>query len=197
MSKLSMADEHGEDKKKKRREGRSPSPDESSGNRHKRHKHGKDKRKGKDKDKGRDKGIRHHRSPYPVAAPDLDDDDNWPVPAVPPPGDTVLSASDYFERSNEFRLWLLEEQRIYLDELPTEKARKLFRLFGTLWNSSKLPPVYYQKGGIPETSLSASQRTRHKWQFVDKLSDADRLQLDSAKDHVDTLTRRTHADVTR
>ena len=64
-----------------------------------------------------------------------------------------------------------------------------------MWNSSKLPPKYYAKGGIPETQLSAEQRTRHRWAFAAKLSEADRLQLDSTKDHVDTLTRRSHGDV--
>lgn len=123
------------------------------------------------------------------------DADEWPAPAAPPPGGVVLRASDYFTRANEFRVWLLEEQRIYSDELPTEKARQLFRLFGALWNGGKLPAKYYQPGGLPETQMAAASRTRHKWAFAAKMSEADQLTLQSAKDHVDTLTHREHDQV--
>jgi hypothetical protein len=155
---------------------------------HKSDKHGKRERS---PDGGDSK--RHRRDDE--QAKDDADVDEWPTPAAPPPGGIVLRASDYYTRANEFRVWLLEEQRIYSDELPTEKARQLFRLFGTLWNGSKLPPKFYQPGGLPETQMAAASRTRHKWAFAAKMSEADQLTLQSAKDHVDTLTHRDHDQV--
>lgn len=183
------------DRHKRHKHGRARDDDESSGDGRKRRKHGKGK--GKDKERPpRDKhGGRERRAPEEDAAPSDGEEADWPAPDAPPPGGVVLSASDYFARSHEFRAWLLKEQAIFLDELPTTQARKLFRLFGTLWNSGRLPPAYYEQGAAAEASLSAAQRTRHKWAFADKLSEAERLRLDSAKDHVDTLTRRKHADV--
>eukprot|EP00306_Pavlova_sp_CCMP459_P006042 CAMPEP_0185163006 /NCGR_PEP_ID=MMETSP1139-20130426/7369_1 /TAXON_ID=298111 /ORGANISM="Pavlova sp., Strain CCMP459" /LENGTH=244 /DNA_ID=CAMNT_0027728351 /DNA_START=5 /DNA_END=739 /DNA_ORIENTATION=- len=117
-----------------------------------------------------------------------------PVPTLPVPGGVALRAADYFERATELRVWLLEEKGIYSDELPSEKARALFKLFARAWNSGSLPPKYYQ--GLPETQIAAASRTRHKWAFAAKLTDDDRMRLESTKDNVDTNTHRDHARVT-
>mmetsp|Transcript_25029 Transcript_25029/g.64621 ORF Transcript_25029/g.64621 Transcript_25029/m.64621 type:complete len:213 (+) Transcript_25029:20-658(+) len=115
----------------------------------------------------------------------------WVMPTVPPPGGAVLTPESYFEFATEFRVWLLETKGIYLDELPSGKARALFALFGRAWNDGQLERKFYDR--LPETQLAASVRTRHVWAFSTKMSDADRLALESTKDSVDTATNRAAA----
>mmetsp|Transcript_2675 Transcript_2675/g.6821 ORF Transcript_2675/g.6821 Transcript_2675/m.6821 type:complete len:208 (-) Transcript_2675:231-854(-) len=176
-------EKHGKHERKDRSRSRSPEVGKS----HKRHKEHREKRHHKEK--------RKDMPDADAAATAAGPEEEWPVPAVSPPGGVVLRASDYFQRANEFRVWLLEEQSIYHCELPTEQGRKLFKLFGSQWNAGKLAGRYYAPGGIPETQLAAAQRTRHKWAFADKLNDAEKLKLESMKDTVDTQTRRNHSDV--
>eukprot|EP00302_Diacronema_sp_CCMP2436_P010887 CAMPEP_0179896494 /NCGR_PEP_ID=MMETSP0982-20121206/36447_1 /TAXON_ID=483367 /ORGANISM="non described non described, Strain CCMP 2436" /LENGTH=408 /DNA_ID=CAMNT_0021793351 /DNA_START=262 /DNA_END=1489 /DNA_ORIENTATION=+ len=174
-------EKHGKHERKDRSRSRSPEVGKS----HKRHKEHREKRHHKEK--------RKDMPDADAAATAAGPEEEWPVPAVSPPGGVVLRASDYFQRANEFRVWLLEEQSIYHCELPTEQGRKLFKLFGSQWNAGKLAGRYYAPGGIPETQLAAAQRTRHKWAFADKLNDAEKLKLESMKDTVDTQRAATTA----
>ena len=50
----------------------------------------------------------------------------------------VLTEDDYFGRSSEFRLWLLEERQTYFDDLKGDESRRLFEKFVSRWNDGKL-----------------------------------------------------------
>ncbi|KAI0079560.1 hypothetical protein K474DRAFT_1705473 [Panus rudis PR-1116 ss-1] len=95
-----------------------------------------------------------------------------------------ISESDYFLKSDEFRLWLKDEKRRYLDELSSDKSRKYFRKFVKAWNGGRLPPALY--GGI--APQPASSQTAYKWSFVSRTSKDDEAALRAARDEVDSAT---------
>ena len=96
-----------------------------------------------------------------------------------------ISADDYFQKAREFQLWLSEARRVFIDELPSEEARRLFGKFCRRWNAGELPSKYYE--GIQQ--VESINRTRHQWGFASKLSDADQLALDRTKDSVASQTQ--------
>ena len=98
----------------------------------------------------------------------------------------VLTSDDYFARSAEFRLWLHNSRSLHLDELESDKARKLFDNFCSEWNDGRLPAVYYK--GVDSSALSGDVLTRHKWGFVGAMSETDKLANASVRDSVDTAT---------
>eukprot|EP00316_Scyphosphaera_apsteinii_P024448 CAMPEP_0119319556 /NCGR_PEP_ID=MMETSP1333-20130426/49714_1 /TAXON_ID=418940 /ORGANISM="Scyphosphaera apsteinii, Strain RCC1455" /LENGTH=315 /DNA_ID=CAMNT_0007325987 /DNA_START=125 /DNA_END=1072 /DNA_ORIENTATION=+ len=99
-----------------------------------------------------------------------------------------ISEDDYFKRSAEFQTWLHEKHGSYLDEIPSEDARRAFKRFVSKWNDGELPAKFYN--GIPVTAVPAASRTRHKWKFAETLSSEDQLALDSTKDRVDSQTQK-------
>ncbi|EKM61797.1 uncharacterized protein PHACADRAFT_24938 [Phanerochaete carnosa HHB-10118-sp] len=105
-----------------------------------------------------------------------------------------ISESDYFLRSDEFRVWLKDEKRKYLDELSSEKSRKYFRKFVKAWNRGKLPSahgsLYY---GVE--AQSASSQTGYKWSFASKTSKADIDALRATREEISAATyKRSLAD---
>ena len=102
---------------------------------------------------------------------------------------TLLSESDYFLRSAEFQLWLQESEGRFFDELPSADARKYFKRFVESWNKGALPPKMYA-GGSDILGAQSASRTRHKWAFASKLSEAEQLQLDSTRDRVGSQTQK-------
>ena len=98
----------------------------------------------------------------------------------------VLTADDYYARSAEFRLWLHNSRSLHLDELDGERARKLFDDFCTEWNGGRLPAVFYK--GVDSSALSGDVLTGHKWGFVGRMSEEDKLANASVRDSVDTAT---------
>ncbi|EMD42346.1 hypothetical protein CERSUDRAFT_148113 [Gelatoporia subvermispora B] len=103
-----------------------------------------------------------------------------PIPA----GASPISESDYFLRSDEFRVWLKDEKHKYFDELSSDKARKYFRKFVKAWNRGKLPKSLYS-GDI---SQPASSQTGYKWSFTSKTSRADNDALRAAREEVGAAT---------
>jgi len=96
-----------------------------------------------------------------------------------------LFRSDYFARSTEFRVWLSESKGEHVDDIPSKKARKRFAQFVDAWNARKLADKYYK--GIDSSALSAAGvMTKHKWKL--KLSDAEKLALESTRDAIDSDT---------
>ena len=50
-----------------------------------------------------------------------------------------ISVENYFEKSCEFRDWLLAENQTYLEDLDVEDAKKIFKKgFVKNWNKGKL-----------------------------------------------------------
>mmetsp|Transcript_8159 Transcript_8159/g.27711 ORF Transcript_8159/g.27711 Transcript_8159/m.27711 type:complete len:177 (-) Transcript_8159:224-754(-) len=154
------------------------------------HKHKKDKDRHKGHGSRREKRKRYDDSSEEEVA-------TIDVPPVLPSvcKGIAVTVDDFYKRSTEFRAWLSEQKGIYLDEVPTDAARKLFVIFGNEWNAGRLPAALYN--GLSETKVQAAERTRHKWAFAGKMTDAEKLQLESMKDTVDTLTHRDHANVER
>ncbi|RPD64713.1 hypothetical protein L226DRAFT_528911 [Lentinus tigrinus ALCF2SS1-7] len=101
-----------------------------------------------------------------------------------PDGVSEISESDYFLKSDEFRVWLKEEKGKYFDELSSDKARKYFRKFVKAWNRGKLSKSLY--AGVDKQS--ASSQTAYKWSFASKASRADNDALRAVRDEIDSAT---------
>lgn len=54
-----------------------------------------------------------------------------------PRGVPRLHMDDYYARAREFRAWLAARHQ-YLDELPSDEARRAFRHFADAWNAGDL-----------------------------------------------------------
>lgn len=142
--------------------------------------HSRKRREGRDKDKKKEKKRRRH-----TKKDDHDVDDAKDRKRNRP--SEKAGTDDYYRLSGEFRRWLKEEQSIFLDEISTETARKIFRQFCDVYNDGKLDQEYYS--GDLERRPDASERTRHQWSFAGKLTEEERLQVASVADRVDTLTK--------
>ncbi|KAF9478907.1 hypothetical protein BDN70DRAFT_835214 [Pholiota conissans] len=103
-----------------------------------------------------------------------------------PRGASLLSESDYFQKSDEFRLWLKEEKGKYFDSLSGDRARSYFRKFIKAWNRGKLPLSYYD--GIAPGSIPATTNTAYKWSFASKKTRTDDDALRAAREEVGAAT---------
>ncbi|SCV72942.1 BQ2448_6867 [Microbotryum intermedium] len=97
--------------------------------------------------------------------------DNYPGP---PEGVGQLDESDFYLKSNELRLWLLEQKNKRFDTLRSDDARRYFRKFIKKWNRGLLPAKFYQ--GISSASLPTTVSSSHSWSF----SKATQRELDDA-----------------
>lgn len=82
------------------------------------------------------------------------------LPALPH-GAPRLGYDAYYARAREFRAWL-EERDHYLDEMPSEDARRYFARFVRRWNDGRLSDRYYAGTAAPV------QGTRYRWRFADE-----------------------------
>lgn len=97
-----------------------------------------------------------------------------------------LFKSDYFARATEFRVWLHENHRKHVDDIPSKVAHRRFAEFVQAWNADTLPQKFYK--GMDASTVSASALTKHKWGFASKMSESEKLALESMKDEIDTST---------
>jgi len=97
-----------------------------------------------------------------------------------PEGVSGISESDYFLKSDEFRIWLKDEKDRYMDELSSEKSRRYFRKFVKAWNRGKLSKSIYQ-GAIEEAPT-----TGYKWNFASKTSREDSNAIRAAREEVES-----------
>ncbi|KDR85905.1 hypothetical protein GALMADRAFT_235057 [Galerina marginata CBS 339.88] len=102
-----------------------------------------------------------------------------------PKGVSPISEADYFQKSDEFRLWLKEEKGKYFDGLSGDRARSYFRKFVKAWNRGKLADTYYD--GIAPGSMLATTNTSYKWSFASK-SRVDEDALRAARAEVGAAT---------
>lgn len=140
-----------------------------------------------------------------------DDDDVGPPqdnPQLVSLGAKPLTADDYYQRSAEYRHWLLHsgtaaryrkdlglspsrappEGGIYLDEITSKEAHRLFDKFCQRWNDGKLSDEYYLDKITSSSSLSSNSSTGYKWGFAAKRSEKEREEIERARDGVDSLT---------
>ncbi|KAH9830483.1 uncharacterized protein C8Q71DRAFT_786031 [Rhodofomes roseus] len=101
-----------------------------------------------------------------------------------PAGASPISESDYFLKNDEFRQWLKDEKKKYMDELSSDRARKYFRKFVKAWNRGKLPRHLYSGVDVP----SASSQTAYRWSFASKASGSDTAALRAARNEVGSAT---------
>lgn len=94
-----------------------------------------------------------------------------------------ISEDDYFEKATEFRLWLKEAKRKYIDEISSKESRRYFRKFVDKWNDYELDKKFYK--GMNSTQLESSDSTRYKWSFAKNLN---KMEMDTVRDNVDSLT---------
>ncbi|RDB19347.1 hypothetical protein Hypma_013401 [Hypsizygus marmoreus] len=97
-----------------------------------------------------------------------------------------ISESDYFQKSDEFRIWLKDEKRKYFDELSGDRARSYFRKFVKAWNRGKLPTSLY--AGINPLTIPATTQTGYKWSFASKKTKADEEALRAAREQIGAAT---------
>ena len=164
----------------------SESSSSSSEDERKRAKKESKKRKKKEKKKEKKSKKKHKRSKHDEAA------EAAPRrPAVAVAEADRIDEDDYFAKAEEFRVWLHERKRVYLDDLSTDDARDRFLGFVSEWNDGRLDRMYYD--GVPPAVRDRCKRTRHAWNF--KLSDKEKWDLASTKDNIDSQTRK--ADPTK
>ncbi|TFK21543.1 hypothetical protein FA15DRAFT_682056 [Coprinopsis marcescibilis] len=97
-----------------------------------------------------------------------------------------ISEKDYFQKSDEFRLWLREEKDRYFDELSGDKARSYFRKFVKAWNRGKLSKKHYR--GIEPGSVTATTNTSYKWSFAANSNASEGNALRAAREEVGAAT---------
>ncbi|KAI8810451.1 hypothetical protein BJ742DRAFT_800345 [Cladochytrium replicatum] len=122
---------------------------------------GKKKKKGRKKEK-REK--RHERYAGPISP---------------------ISTDDYFQRASEFQIYLSERRQKHLGDMSSVESHMEFEKFVKRWNNGKLEEKYYI--GILSSEIPAAARTQYKWKF----KNVDDVQLEAAKDSVDSLNRST------
>ncbi|KIY70993.1 hypothetical protein CYLTODRAFT_435459 [Cylindrobasidium torrendii FP15055 ss-10] len=97
-----------------------------------------------------------------------------------PYGARTIAEDDYFQKIDEFRIWLRNEKDKYFDELSGEKSRHYFRKFVKAWNRGKLSKKLY--AGVDSSAVPTS----YKWSFSGETSNdkssSSRSRRDSARD---------------
>ncbi|KAF9011362.1 hypothetical protein BDQ17DRAFT_1233417 [Cyathus striatus] len=110
-------------------------------------------------------------------------------------GAKPISESDYFQKSDEFRLWLKEDKGKYFDELSGDRARSYFRKFVKVWNRGKLSRNYYE--GIDSSKIPANNQTAYKWSFTSKSNKAESEALRNTREEVGAATWGRERDYTQ
>eukprot|EP01116_Phalansterium_solitarium_P006862 TRINITY_DN19267_c0_g1_i1.p1 TRINITY_DN19267_c0_g1~~TRINITY_DN19267_c0_g1_i1.p1 ORF type:complete len:340 (-),score=75.58 TRINITY_DN19267_c0_g1_i1:271-1197(-) len=111
------------------------------------------------------------------------------------PSRPQISADDYYQKASEFRVWLLHKKKIYMEDLPTDKAKEMFaRKFVKRWNAGRLSRRYYD--GIAPEEVQAAGRTKHTWKLL--LTPDDEKAREAARSSIlaDT-TQRSFVDTRR
>ena len=106
--------------------------------------------------------------------------------------DWHISASDYFNRHNEYRLWLHLSKQITFDSKTSAQHRELFDEFVDVFNSGKLSKQFYDKDGLDLDMISSLKTTNHKWSF--NMNEEERLHLSDTAHHVHSTTANKRKD---
>merc|ERR1712166_778365 len=142
---------------------------------HKKHKKEKKEKKDK-KEKKKDKKKQDS---------DSDSDKSSSEPEEAPPGG--INSADYLSKNAEFRIWLSEAKGKFFDDQTTDVNKKLFKKFVKAWNSKKLAEKFYNGVQNSGQDMTAG-RTRHVWGFAKKMDSSTKMQLETARDRVESQT---------
>ncbi|KAF5323636.1 hypothetical protein D9758_017079 [Tetrapyrgos nigripes] len=125
-----------------------------------------DRRRGRDRDRSRERDRDRDKNRERERDRSRDRDRE---PRTLPYNAKEISKSDYFQKTDEFRIWLKEEKGKYFDELSGDKARSYFAKFVKAWNRNKLPSnLTHLYSGVDPSSISATSQTAYKWSFASK-----------------------------
>ncbi|XP_022100803.1 uncharacterized protein LOC110984688 [Acanthaster planci] len=100
-----------------------------------------------------------------------------------------ISKEDFYNKSTEFRLWLVEEKGKYFDQLSGSKAKSYFKKFVKKWNSGKLGKKFYR--GIDHEDARTSL-TRYKWKFAEVHTPPKKLDIAKYGDRHNTTRAGEH-----
>ena len=98
-------------------------------------KHSKKEKKSHRKEENKNKSDSHRKS---IESTDLKSS---------PPILNEISNDDYFNKNEEFRVWIKLYKNITFESLSSDEARKYFNDFVKYYNKGRLPDMYYT--GIP------------------------------------------------
>ncbi|KAJ5072609.1 style cell-cycle inhibitor 1 [Anaeramoeba ignava] len=131
----------------------------------KKHKHSKSKSKSKskNKDKNEHKHKKHKHSKSKSKSKSKSNSNlnlNLKLLNQIPENFVPISKENYFNKHDEFAMWLKQEKNIFFDDESSKKTHKLFEEFVEEWNSRKLDPIYYSQ---IDPLILRGQRTSHKW----------------------------------
>ncbi|KAL3896748.1 MAG: hypothetical protein SGCHY_003872 [Lobulomycetales sp.] len=97
------------------------------------------------------------------------------------PAEPLDASDDFYRMADHFKLWLRQEKRPFLEDLKTDKARKLFAKFAKKYNAGKLKEIYYTN--LESLDSRAAHNTGHTW----NLKNVDEGQLLDAVDSVASM----------
>ncbi|XP_038059539.1 uncharacterized protein LOC119730624 [Patiria miniata] len=100
-----------------------------------------------------------------------------------------ISRDDFYHKSTEFRLWLVEEKGKYFDQLSGSKAKSYFKRFVKKWNSGKLSKKFYR--GIDHEDARTSL-TKYKWKFAELHTPPKKLDIAKYSDRHNTARGGEH-----
>lgn len=100
----------------------------------------------------------------------------------------TISESDYFLRATEYRIWLSSTKGLFLQDMESKQARKIFKKFVKAWNEGLLSDQLYK--GIASSGVEANSLTRHKWKFASKLTEQEKWQMATERDRIDSQGRK-------
>jgi hypothetical protein len=174
------------------------SRDDKHRHKSKRDSHKSDKRKKKkhDKDHKKDKHSGSHRkhddsSSYSDSSVSSDKQQNSTIVSNPPVCSTILNPiteDDYFNKSQEFRVWLHEYKHPAFEAMTSKEAHHIFTdLFIVQYNTGSLSSYYYT-GEFPSDLKHSALHTQHRWNI--RLNPVERDQVQSVADSVDSQTRK-------
>jgi len=98
----------------------------------------------------------------------------------------LITEEDYYNKSEEFRVWLKLCRDLYFEDLSTVEAKALFEKFSKAFNKGRLSAMYYD-GNIPLAVRGSIVKSKHKWDF--KLNSVENMQLSDVAEDVDRSTR--------
>ena len=164
--------------------------DKHKHDKHDKHKHDKHEKNSKhkhDKHDKHDKQSKHKHDKHDRKHKDDKDKSNTDKHINNNTMNIIITEDDYYNKSEEFRVWLkLCRDGLFFEDLTTVEAKDLFQKFSKAFNKGRLPPMYYD-GNIPLAVRGSIVKSKHKWDF--KLNSSENIQLSDVIEDVDRSTR--------
>ncbi|KAJ8508632.1 hypothetical protein ONZ45_g9116 [Pleurotus djamor] len=116
-----------------------------------------------------------------------------PADSKPLPHDaSPISESDYFLKSDEFRIWLKEEKGKYFDDLSGDRARRcVSKIYSRTSRALTIEEVIFAKSlyaGVDSGAVPAKSQTSYQWSFASKQSRSETEALNIARQQISAAT---------